>query len=132
MPWLKRHGLSTGFIVCVLAIGFPLWLMPYSDINIPSALYGPGLVLVFALAALLRAAGVASFLKTLNVMAATPAAAIVVRVIVDTAADPTKHNLWPLVVMIAIVIGYACAAPGAVLGHLIHRLLQHRSENAGP
>lgn len=130
MPWVKSYGLKAAFVIGVLSIGIPFWLMPYNRINVPDALYGPGLVIVFILALLLRAAGITPFLRTLNVMAATVPSAAMARVIVEGLMDPTKHNLWPLVVLIAAVVGYLSSAPGVVIGHLICRLRQTHSGSA--
>ena len=58
----------------------------------------------------------------MNVIAASVPAAVVVRIIVEGIMDPTKHNLWPLVVIISAMVGYAVTAPGAILGHLLGRL----------
>jgi hypothetical protein len=127
MRWVESHGLKAAFVVGVLSVGIQFWLMPYREINVPDALYGPGLVIVPVLALLLRAADIASFFRTLNVMAATAPSAVMARVIVEGLMDPTKHNLWPLVIVIAAVVGYICTAPGVIIGHLICRLRQSQS-----
>lgn len=49
-------------------------------------------------------------------------------VVVETAADPTSHNLWPLEAMIALVLGLVAAAPGVAAGALVARV----SRGAGP
>lgn len=131
MVWVKCYGLKAAFAIGVLSIGIPFWLMPYNKINVPDALYGPGLAIVFLLALLLRAAGITTFLRTLNVMAATVPAAVMARVIVEGfLMDPKKHNLWPLVIVIAAVVGYLTIAPGVVIGHVICRLRQTHSGSA--
>lgn len=130
MTWVKSYGLKAAFVIGVLSIGMPFWLMPYNKINVPDALYGPGLVIVFVLALLLRAAGIATFLRTWNVMAATIPSAVMARVIVECLMDPTKHNLWPLVILIAAAVGYLCTVPGVVIGHVICRMRQTHSGSA--
>lgn len=79
-------------------------------------------MVVFILALLLLAFAVAPLFKVMNVLAASVPAAVVVRIIVEGIMDPTKHNLWPLVVIISTIVGYAVAVPGAILGHLFGRL----------
>jgi hypothetical protein len=39
----------------------------------------------------------------------------------QTSRDPTSHNLWPIEVMIAMVVGMAIAWPGAAIGELLRR-----------
>jgi hypothetical protein len=39
----------------------------------------------------------------------------------QTSLDPTSHNLWPIEVMIAMVVGMAMAWPGAAVGDLLRR-----------
>jgi len=125
---IKSWRLSAAFVISLLGVGISFWQIPYSKLNVPDALYGPGLVVVFILALLLRVFAVAPFLKVMNVLAASVPAAVVVRVIVEGIMDPTKHNLWPLVVIISTMVGYAVAAPGAILGHLFGRLRSSRKE----
>jgi hypothetical protein len=48
-------------------------------------------------------------------------------IVVEGAMDPTKHNLWPLAIIISAVVGYAATAPGVILGQLIYRLV-HRED----
>jgi len=114
----------------VLSVGIPFWTAPYSTLNVPDALYGPGLAVVFGLALLLRAAGITSLARSWNVMAVTVPAAVMARVVVEGSLDPTRHNLWPLVVLIAALVGYFSAGPGAGIGHLIRRLRHSKGEGA--
>jgi hypothetical protein len=125
--WVKSHGLKFAFAIGVLSIGIPFWLTPYNKISVPDSLYGSGLVIVFILALLLRSAGVTTFFRTLNVMAATAPSAVMARVIVEGLMDPTKHNLWPLVILIAAIVGYLVAAPAVAIGQLLIWLRQTRS-----
>jgi len=119
---LLRHPLRNAFLLALVSVGVPFWQIPYRAVNVPDALYGPGLGVVFLLALLLSASGRVGFGRTLNVMAAAVPAAVLVRVVVEGVLDPTRHNLWPLVMIIAAVVGYVAATPGALLGYLIGRL----------
>lgn len=53
----SRRALAGGFVLCFLVAGVPFWRIPYSEVNVPDAFYGIGLLTVFASAALLRASG---------------------------------------------------------------------------
>lgn len=116
-----RSAPTAAFVLGLLAVGLPFWMTPYGRLNVPDAFLGFGLVVVFGLAFALRWSGQASFLKSLNVMALTLPAALMLRVVVEGLADPSRHNLWPLVLVITLVMGYVTALPGAVLGHLLRR-----------
>jgi hypothetical protein len=114
---------SVAFVAAFVAVGIPYWRLPYSQVSLPDALYGPGLAVVFVAAAALcwrygsgvRAAAVAA--------GAAPLAAVVARVIFETAWDPTSHNLWPFEVVIAATVGMLVACSGALLGVLGRRWL---------
>lgn len=108
-----------------LAVGVPYWLIPYNKVNLPSALPAGGLLLVAALTLLLRAWGVASLRRAIAAMGASVVAAVLVRVLVEGVRDPTSHNLWPLEVVIASAVGFACSAAGAIAGSLIAMLARH-------
>jgi hypothetical protein len=127
MHWVKFHALKTAYVIGVLSIGIPFWLKPYEQLEVQDALYGPGLTIIFVLALLLRSTGMAAFFSTLNVMAATVPTAVMARVLIEGFMDPTKHNLWPLVIVIAVVVGYLSTAPAVITGHLIWWLRQNHS-----
>jgi hypothetical protein len=59
--WIPRLG----FIVSMLAVGVPYWLIPYGseDFSLPSALYGPQLVVLVLAAALVVGSGAIGFWK---------------------------------------------------------------------
>ena len=48
--------------------------------------------------------------------------AVLARVAVETAEDPTSHNLWPFEVVIAGGIGFAGALAGVVFARVLQRL----------
>jgi hypothetical protein len=77
-----------------------------------------GLVVVGVLAAAARAAGKARFLAVILAVGAAVPAPILARIAVDTAKDPTSHNLWPFEFIIAAVIGVLCSSAGALVGSL--------------
>lgn len=110
------------FLACLLAVGVPFWRIPYSSVNVPDAFYGAGLLVVaIAPLVLVRFAG-AGFARSLLIPALAPAAALLLRVIVEGIQDPSRHNLWPLALVIVLVLGVVVAVPGAVVGRLMARV----------
>jgi hypothetical protein len=116
--------LSVSFVGCFLAIGIPYWALPYSQVSLPNTLYGLGLILLFALSAAIRFTASAGTVATIATMAASVAGVVMARVAVDTAADPTSHNLWPFELVIAAFVGIFAAAVGALSGWFVRWLIQ--------
>jgi hypothetical protein len=123
-----RWILAFGFIVSALAVGVPYFLIPYRELNLPDALYGPGLCVFVATAALTRACGASTFWKGVAIIGAAIPAAILARVAVDTAADPTSHNLWPFEIIIGSMVGALGAFAGSLIGWIVAKV---RSRMAG-
>ena len=116
------YWLITVFAVGFFAVGVPYWQIPYAKVSLPSTLYGPGLLVIGVLAAAACAVGKARILTAILTVGAAVPAAILARVEVETARDPTSHNLWPLEVIIAVVVGVLCSSAGAVAVSLFARL----------
>ena len=110
--------LVAAFVMSFFAVGFPYWQMPYATVSLPSSLYGMGLVMVGVLAVAACAIGKARLLTTILAVGAAVPAAILVRIAVDTAKDPTSHNLWPFELIIAAVIGVLCSTAGGLIGSM--------------
>ena len=110
--------LLIAFAIALIGVGFPYWQVPYEQVNLPDALYGPGLAAVFVVALMVRAFGVAKFWVAWLVIAAAAPVAVVLRVAAETSVDPTSHNLWPLEILIAAGLGLCLALGGALLGSL--------------
>lgn len=128
MPRVRNPYLLGAFVLGFLFVGIPFWIIPYSRVTVPNDLLGIGMVVVFMLALLLRLSGSARFMATLNTMAMTMPAALMARVLVEGLMDPTRHNLWPLALAIAMAVGYATALPGTLVGHLAARVMGGRRE----
>lgn len=111
-----------GFVVSALAVGVPYFLTPYRELNLPSALYGPELCVLVAAAALTLGCGATTFWRAVAIFGACIPIIIFLRVTLETAADPTSHNLWPLEIVIGAFVGTLCAFAGAVGGWIISRL----------
>jgi hypothetical protein len=108
--------LAAAFVVGFFSVGFPYWQVTYAKVSLPDTLYGAGLLVVAVLAAAARAFGKARLVAVILVVGAAVPAAVLTRVGVETAKDPTSHNLWPLELIIAAVIGIACSSAGALVG----------------
>ena len=118
--------LVAAFVVSFFAVGFPYWQIPYAKVSLPNTLYGPGLLVVGVLAAAARAFGKARLLAVIIATGAAVPAPILARVAVDTAKDPTSHNLWPFEFIIAAVLGALCSSAGALVGSLPARPSRHK------
>jgi len=110
--------LLIAFVIAFVGVGFSYWQLGYSQVSLPDALYGPGLVAVFVVALMVRAFGLAKFWVAWMLIAATVPAAVMARIAFETASDPTSHNLWPFEVVIAAGVGLLAALGGALLGSL--------------
>jgi ABC-type uncharacterized transport system permease subunit len=66
--------------------------------------------------------GIAPFLLSVAVSPAALVTAVMARVAVDVASDPTSHNLWPIEVVIAAVLGAFWGLIAAGVGELVLRL----------
>ncbi len=121
------YWLAAAFVVSFFAVGFPYWQIPYAKISLPSTLYGTGLLVVGILAAAARAFGKARLLAVILAIDGAVPASILARIAVDTAKDPTSHNLWPFEFIIAAVLGVLCSSAGALVGSLPARLSRHKN-----
>jgi len=123
MGWTK-HTVYIGSAAALIAVGVPYWLLPYGKLNLPNALLGPSLFVVIVAATLSCAIGSASFRKSVAIVGASVPAVVLLRIVADVAGDPTTHNLWPLELMIASLLGGASSAIGAATGLLTAKLIR--------
>ncbi len=107
-----------GCIASFLAVGLPYWQIPYSDVELPTTLMTPALIVVALAAAMARAMGRSRFMVCVLAVGATIPAVVMARVTVDTAADPTSHNLWPFEIVLSGLVGASVAAAGTVMGSI--------------
>ena len=108
--------LAAAFVVGFFSVGFPYWQVTYAKVSLLDTLYGAGLLVVAVLAAAARAFGKARLVAVILGVGAAVPAAVLTRVVVETAKDPTSHNLWPLELIIAAMVGIACSSAGALVG----------------
>jgi hypothetical protein len=105
-----------GFIASSVAVGTQYWSLPYDQVSLPTGLYGPGLLLLVCSAAVSRACEATTFWKSVAIVAAALPTIVLLRVGFETAAAATSHNLWPLELIIAGMLGFACALAGGLIG----------------
>lgn len=119
--------LASGFAAGLFLTGIPYWRLPYNA----NFFADPFLLLGFAglavVAALLAASSAARFGAVFWVTLAAFPVAVMIRVIVDTARDPTDHNLWPFELIIAAVVSLFAVVPGLLVGALVRRLKERPS-----
>ncbi len=118
----ERNWLPIAFLLSFFAVGVPYWLIPYNKLNLPGALMEPGLFVVMGAALMLRLRGSATFWKIVLIVGTAVPASVFARVVWDGMKDPTSHNLWPIEIIIALLLGLSCAVAGAVAGSLLSTL----------
>jgi len=111
------YWLAAAFLVGFFTVGVPYWQIVYSKVSLPDTLYGAGLFVV-GVQPLPRAHSVERLVAVIFVVGAAIPAAVLARVAVETASDPTSHNLWPLEMIIAAVVGMVSSSAGALVGSL--------------
>jgi len=107
-----------------LASGIPWWLAPYNRFTFSHPVSILGFLAFVGLATWFAGATELGFGRTVLAAGAAVPAAVMVRVVVDAAKDPTSHNLWPFEVVFAGAFGFGLAAGAAWLGLLFRRLLR--------
>lgn len=123
----RKYWWQPGFTCSFLVVGVPYWLIPYNRVNLPDALLGPGLVIVVMAAALARAFSGRPFMRVVAVMGGVVPAVVMARVVFDGMRDASSHNLWPLEMIIAALVGGTVAVAGALLGSIAVRLSSGKS-----
>lgn len=111
--------LSLAFLTTFLTVGIPYWHIPYSQLSLPTSIYGFGLLLIFIMPIILRCASHASLSQSIMIVGCSVPAMALVRVTMDLFQDPTSHNLWPFEIIIATGLGLGIAFAGTVLGSLL-------------
>lgn len=119
----RTHALPTAFLVSFFVVGLPYWDIPYSQASLPSDIWNAGLVVAGLLAGAVRVMSNAGFGMTTLVLGSSVPAAVMARIIVEVAGDSSRHNLWPIEIVLSAVPGFLAAATGALLGGLLaHRM----------
>lgn len=119
MKSIRMAWLTVAVVASFLATGIPYWRVPYHHLTVPNALWHPGLLVPVAAAFLLCRFRVASILATGTLMTLSIVAVVWIRIHVETARNPTSHNLWPFEIAIVLGIALVCAWPAAGAGRLL-------------
>jgi hypothetical protein len=109
-----------GFIFAFFAVGIPWWSFPYNESlgGLTLLFVWLGMFSVAIAAALARIIGHAGFYLTIPFISLSVPSAILARVIFETIANPTTHNLWPFEIVVGEAYGLFFAALGALSGTL--------------
>ena len=120
--------------ICALAIVVPYWSVDYADVQDGGlstfALPVAGILGVAAFA--LTALHLGHKLEIAIALCAPAPIAVVGRVLIDTADDPTTHGLWPFEIALAIGISLPAILFGISIGWLVRRLGERRRHAAQP
>ncbi len=107
--------------LCTALFGTVYWSTPYSDLDIGSIglwLYLVAMVPVIVL----RATRTAPFLMAAAALPTGLVLAVMARIAVDVGRDGTSHNLWPIEIVIAGVVGVFWGVIAAAIGEAALRL----------
>ncbi|MCF2514876.1 hypothetical protein LVY65_07335 [Sphingomonas sp. G124] len=118
----KNLWLTLGFVAGLLLTGVPYWRLPYNADFFSDPLVLAGFVGLGAVTAMLAASGIARLSRIFWIMLAAFPAAVAIRVVVETAQDPTDHNLWPFELILAALFSLVAIVPGLLVGALVRRL----------
>lgn len=106
---------------CFFIAGIPIWRIPASAGDPPASAFLPGL-LAIAIAALAHCAyRTAPFRRIALYLTLSFPAAILARIIIDVARDPTSHNLWPLELIMTTLAPIPFVLLGGAIGALLAR-----------
>lgn len=125
----KKYWWMPGFAAAFFAVGVQYWWIPYGKVNLPEAVIGYGLLILSIAAMLARVYSEKSLLRVTMVMGLAVPAVVAVRVALEVARDATSHNLWPLEIIIAVVVGGMAALSGALAGSVVLRLLRRKRDH---
>jgi len=125
----KAFWLAGAFALCFFVGGFIWWRGSYQD-YLDTGFRWETLPLLAGVAIVLAWIIDAGIIGSAVVVGIAFPAIVFGRVVLDCIDDPTRHNLWPFEVFMALVIGMIIAFPAAALGWLLRRIT-HRSRADG-
>jgi hypothetical protein len=116
--------------ICALAIAVPYWSVDYADVEDGglNAFGWPVAAIVGAAALALAGLRLGRKLEIVVALCAPAPVAVIGRVLIDTADDPSTHSLWPLEIVLAIGISLPPVLAGVAIGWAM-RLLGDRSRH---
>lgn len=118
---LPAAMLVAGLTTAVIAV--PYWSVSYDSVRDDGIFAWFWLVELVVLLGTTLAGAVshAPLAAVMALMLACVPIAVVGRVVIDTASDPTSHNLWPLEVVLAIFMTLPPICVGGLLAWAIRR-----------
>lgn len=122
----KPEWLAAAFVIALLAIGVPLWRLPYDRFNFVDAALLPGAVFmaVATLALIARQARPARWvICTMLACAPLIELAVIVR---DTSIDARTHDTAPFELITASLLAALFVLAGAGIGLVIRARARHR------
>lgn len=128
MPGAPRSTLrpvAIAAIACLATAGVPYWRVPYSQLQLPTSLVGPGLLVTALAAGLLHWSHPLRWRLALAATGGAIVAIVVLRIALDVARDPTTHNLFPFELLLAALVGTAAAGIGIGASALCRRCSGH-------
>lgn len=123
-----QNGFLLAMVVATVTTGVisvPYWARSYASVR-DEGIFGSTLlvggILFLGTAVACAVAGRHSWFVMAMMCACVPIA-VIGRVVMDTAADPTSHDLWPLEVVGALMISILPIGAGALAAWPIRRLI---------
>ena len=119
--------LASGFAAGLFLTGIPYWRLPYNANYFADPFVLAGFAALGLVTATVTASDAARLSHIFWTMLAAFPVAVMIRVVIDTAKDPTDHNLWPFELIFAAVASLAPVVPGLLIGVLARRLTSSRA-----
>jgi len=111
------------FSAAFLVSGLPWWLAPYNRFTLSHPLAILGCLALVGMSAWVAGGTSLGLARGGLVVGAGVPCAVLVRVVVEMAGEPTSHNLWPFEVVLAGLFGFSIAYAAGGLGWLCRRIL---------
>lgn len=118
----KAIRIGIAVIAGLLSCGLPLWWIPYREVSLPGNPSPTTWLLLGSAAGVLAGYLLRGWLLPWFAVAGGFVLAVLGRIEVETARDPTSHNLWPIEVIIVGFFGLVAGLIGVALARAIQRL----------
>ncbi len=112
-PFPIRKSLLAAAIATV-AIGCFWWFAPYGSLDVFQQIL-PFSLIPLAVAAIFATSDTPTSIMIACMIGASGPVAVILRIIVEVAGDPTSHNLWPFEIVMAGMV----TLPAAIIGGLV-------------
>jgi hypothetical protein len=126
---IKIAWLIGAFALCFAVGGWIFWRGSYEEfisMGPPWLMFGR----MVAVAVLLSWIGGIGILPCGIVVGSSFPAVVLVRVVLDCAANPTNHNLWPFELVVGTGLGMIVAFSAAAVGWTLRRFIGARSNRS--